>query len=70
MLSASSTDLSQAELATIQTLRDPPNPGDADWEMVDDILTDVLDGNRTINISHEGGEFEALADLGQRIRNE
>jgi hypothetical protein len=38
--------------------------------MADDILGDVLDGHQPLNISHEGGEFEALTDLEKRMRQE
>ena len=70
MLNVLSTELSPSELTTIQTLHDPPSQDDSDWEMMDDVLTDVLDGNQPINISHKGGEFEALADIEWRMRTE
>jgi len=65
-----SSELSQSELTAIQTLRDPPGQDNEDWEMADDALGDVLDGHQLLNISHEGGEFEALADLEKRMRKE
>src|ERR1700677_2719723 len=37
----SSIELSPAELAAIQTLRDPPGPEDDDWEMSDGVLGDA-----------------------------
>lgn len=64
------TELDPSELATIQTLRDPPSQEDADWEMTDDLLENVLGGNQPLNISHEGGEFEALADLAHGLQKE
>jgi hypothetical protein len=65
-----STDLSWLELATIQTLLEPPLQEDADWEMADDVLSDILNGNQPINISHEGGEFNALLNLENGIHQE
>ena len=39
-------------------LRDPPSPHDDDWEMLDDILY----GDEALDISHVGGELEALTE--------
>jgi hypothetical protein len=47
-----------------------PTEEDADWEMADGVFDDILDGHQPLNISHEGGEFEALADLAERMRTE
>jgi len=58
-----STDLSPSELATMQTLQEPPFQEDADWEM-------ILNGNQPINISHEGGKFNALIDLEKGVCQE
>lgn len=54
-------DLSPDELASAQALSDPPAGEDADWEMADD----VLNGTQPLNLSHEGGEFEAISELYQ-----
>jgi hypothetical protein len=43
----------------VMDLREPPSPDDSDWEMLDD----VLHGDEALDISHEGGEFEALTKL-------
>jgi hypothetical protein len=64
------TELSPSELAEIRTLRDPPAQEDADWEMSDDMLGGVLNGHQLLDISHEGGEFAALTNLGQGLRKE
>lgn len=64
------TELSPDELASIQILRDDTPEEDADWEMADGAFADVLDGHQALDISHEGGEFEALADLERRMRRE
>lgn len=44
---------------------DPPADGDVDWEMADDALADVLDGMQPLNVSHEGGKFEAMTAIYQ-----
>jgi hypothetical protein len=31
--------------------------------MEDDVFAGVLDGQQPLDMSHEGGEFDALADL-------
>jgi hypothetical protein len=38
-------------------------PPRTDWEMADGAFANVLDSHQALDISHEGGEFEALADL-------
>jgi hypothetical protein len=63
-------ELSPSELAEIQTLLDPPAKEDADWEMSDDMLGGVLNGHQLLDISHEGGEFAALTNLGQGLCKE
>jgi hypothetical protein len=47
----------------IMDLRDPPTAEDNDWEMLDDILA----GDATLQISHEGGEFDALNKFHERM---
>lgn len=36
-----------------------------DWEMADGVMADVLDGTQPLNVSHEGGEFEAMTAIYQ-----
>lgn len=47
----------------IMDLRDPPTAEDNDWEMLDNILA----GDATLQISHEGGEFDALNEFRERM---
>ena len=61
LLTRINAELSPQEIAPIEALRDPPVDGDADWAMTKNIFGDVLDGCRPLDISHEGGEFEAIA---------
>ena len=43
----------------VMDLREPPSLDNSDWEMLDD----MLHGDEALDISHEGGEFEALTEL-------
>jgi hypothetical protein len=43
---------------SVMDLRDPPTADDSDWEMLDDILH----GDAPLEISHEGGELDALTN--------
>jgi hypothetical protein len=38
--------------------------------MTEDVFANVLDGYQPLSISHEGGEFEALATLEHQMRKE
>jgi hypothetical protein len=38
--------------------------------MADGVFDDILNGHQPLSISHEGGEFEALSDLVERMRKE
>lgn len=40
----------------VNDLKDPPAVEDNNWEMLDD----VLQGDKALRISHEGGELDAL----------
>ena len=51
------------EHQTVMDLRDPPMADNNDWEMLDD----VLHGDETLGISHEGGEFEGLHKLANHV---
>jgi len=44
-------------------LCDPPTAEDDDWEMLDE----VLQGDETLGISHEGGELDALTELREHV---
>jgi hypothetical protein len=64
-------DLSAGELQALQGLRhEDGEDDDGDWEMADGVFADILDGHQPLEMSHEGGEFEALVDLEQRMRKE
>ena len=53
------TAMTAGQCKILMDLRDPPGPDDSNWEMLDD----VLHGDVTLGISHEGGEFKALNEL-------
>jgi len=63
-------ELSPDELKSIEILRDEPTDEDDDWEMADGPFAHILEGRQPLNISHEGGEFEALEDLHSSMRKE
>lgn len=62
-----SSDLSPDELASLQGLNDLPATDDNDWVMANNTIMDVLSGTQLLNISHEGGEFEAITELYKNI---
>lgn len=53
-----STAMTLEQREMVMDLRDPPNEDDDDWEMLDDVLR----GDSVLDISHEGGELDTLAD--------
>jgi hypothetical protein len=53
-----STAMTLEQREMVMDLRDPPNEDDDDWEMLDDVLR----GDSVLDISHEGGELDALGD--------
>lgn len=59
--------LTPEERTLVQQLRDrsPEDDQDADWEMADD----VYEGHETMDISHTGGEHEALDGLHNGVNN-
>lgn len=57
------TAMSQEQWQMIVNLRDPPSPEDADLEMLDA----ALNGDATLDVSHEGGELEVLMEFRRRV---
>jgi len=55
--------MTQEQRQSIMDLRDPPTADDDDWEMLDG----VLDGDKALGISHEGGELQALTELHEHV---
>lgn len=57
------------EMETVMTLRDPVEDED-EWQTLDDAdgMQGILNGEQPVNISHHGGEFEAMAKLYERVR--
>src|ERR1700683_3546139 len=56
--------MSSEQRQMIMDLRDPPTPGDNDWEMLDGVFY----GEEALHISHAGGEFDGLTDLRDDVR--